>query len=78
MKEQPGQDILIFGSGTMVQTLIQHDLIDEYRLLVYPLVLGSGKRLFQEGNKIKLTLIETKAFRSGAVLLRYKPDRKEV
>ena len=78
MKKQPGLDILIFGSGTLVQTLMQHELIDEYRLLVYPLLLGKGKPLFQEGNKIKLTLIETKAFRSGAVLLRYKLDRKEV
>jgi dihydrofolate reductase len=77
MKKQPGQDILIFGSGTLAQTLMQHELIDEYRLLVYPLLLGNGKRLFQEGNKIKLTQIETKAFRSGVVLLRYQPDRKE-
>src|SRR5262245_9065278 len=46
LKQQPGQDILIYGSGELVHTLIQHDLINEYRLLVYPVGLGSGKRLF--------------------------------
>jgi dihydrofolate reductase len=77
LKQQPGQDILIAGSGTLVHTLMQHDLIDEYRLLVYPVVLGSGKRLFRDGSKATLKLVETKTFSSGVVLLRYQPAGKE-
>lgn len=76
LKQQPGQDILVAGSGTLVQTLMQHDLIDEYRLLVYPVVLGSGKRLFQDGSTATLKLVEAKTFRSGVVALVYEPDRK--
>jgi dihydrofolate reductase len=70
-KQRDGQDILIFGSGTFSHTLMQHNLIDEYRLLTYPLVLGKGKRLFTDGAKATLKLVETKPFSSGAVLLSY-------
>jgi dihydrofolate reductase len=76
LKHEVGQDILIAGSGALVQTLMQHDLIDDYRLLVYPVVLGSGKRLFQDGSKTTLRLVETKTFRSGVVLLHYQPVGK--
>ena len=72
LKQQPGQDILIGGSGKLVYTLLQHDLIDVYRLLVYPVVLGSGKRLFQDVSKMSLKLVETKGFPSGVVLLEYQ------
>jgi dihydrofolate reductase len=72
LKQQPGQDILIGGSGKLVHTLLQHDLIDVYRLLVYPVVLGSGKRLFQDVSKTSLKLAETKGFPSGVVLLEYQ------
>jgi len=74
LKPQPGRDILIFGSGDLVNTLMEHDLIDEYRLLVYPFVLGNGKRVFRDGidNKV-LRLVETRSFSSGAVLLSYQP-----
>ena len=75
LKQQPGQDILVFGSGTLVHTLLQHDLIDEYRLLVYPVVLGSGKRLFADGSGTALKLTETKAFTTGVVLLTYQPAK---
>ena len=68
---------MIHGSGTLVHTLMQHNLIDEHRLLVYPVVLGSGKRLFKDGSSATLKLVETKAFSSGAVLLRYQPARSE-
>jgi len=77
LKRQPGQDILVAGSATLAQTLMRHDLTDEYRLLVYPIVLGSGKRLFKDGSKAGLKLVETKAFSSGVVLLRYRPEGKE-
>jgi dihydrofolate reductase len=76
LKQLPGQDILVHGSRTLVQMLIQHDLIDEYRLLVFPLVLGRGMRLFDEGSAATLNLVEAKAMGSGVVLLRYEPDRK--
>lgn len=76
LKQQPGQDILVAGSATLVRTLIEHDLVDEYHLLVYPVVIGSGKRLFQEGIKATLKLVETKSFSSGVVARIYQPDRK--
>lgn len=76
LKQKPGQDLLIFGSGQLVNTLMQHDLIDEYRLLVYPIILGSGKRLFSDANKATFKVEETKKFGSGVVLLRYQPNRK--
>ncbi len=78
LKQQPGQDILIAGSGELVHTLMQHDLIDEYRLMVYPVVLGSGKRLFRDGSDTTvLRLVETKTFSSGVVVLSYQPAGKE-
>jgi dihydrofolate reductase len=77
LRQQPGQDILVHGSPTLVQTLMQDDLVDEYRLLVFPVVLGSGKQLFKDGSKTSLNLIESRAFSSGVVLLRYQPERKE-
>jgi dihydrofolate reductase len=76
LKEPPGQHILVAGSGKLVQTLMQHDLVDEYRFMVHPVVLGSGKRLFPEGTeKWKFTLVETKAFKTGIVVLHYQPAR---
>lgn len=74
LKQQNGKDITVHGSVTLVQTLMQHDLVDCYRLLVYPLVLGSGKRLFENGSRAKLKLVETKTFSSGVVALVYQPD----
>jgi dihydrofolate reductase len=73
LKAQPGQDILVFGSATLVQTLIHHNLVDDYRLLVYPVVLGSGKRLFQDGCTATLQLIEARAVGAGVALMHYQP-----
>jgi dihydrofolate reductase len=76
LKQQDGKDITVHGSATLVQTLIQHDLVDCYRLLVYPLVLGKGKRLFNEGTTATLKLVEAQSISSGVTALIYEPDRK--
>src|SRR5579859_153593 len=77
LKQQEGKDILVAGSGELIHTLMQHDLIDEYRLMVHPVVLGSGKRLFSEGSdKTVLKLVDTKLFSSGIVVLYYQPAAK--
>ena len=75
LKAQDGKDIAIDGSSVLVHTLAQHDLVDEYSLLVYPVVLGSGKKLFPDGVRLDLRLIESRSFPSGVVLLRYVPER---
>ena len=75
LKLQSGQDILVAGSATLVNTLMEHDLIDEYHLLIYPLVLGSGKPLFKNRAKpVNLKLLETKKFVTGVVLLSYEAE----
>jgi dihydrofolate reductase len=76
LKEQPGKNILVDGSSVLVHTLAQHNLVDEYSLLVYPVVLGGGKRLFPDGLRINLKLIETHPFPSGVVLHRYQPEHQ--
>ncbi len=77
LKQPPGQDILLGGSGVLIQTLMQHNLVDAYRLLVYPVVLGKGKPLFREGSNATLKVVEAKTFSSGVVLLVYEPVKKE-
>ena len=73
MKEQEGGDIAIFGSGTIVQQLTNLGLIDEYRLIVNPLILGNGKPLFRNiQNKLNLKLLNTRVFKNGNVLLCYQ------
>jgi dihydrofolate reductase len=76
MKQQPGRDLLIYGSGGLVGTLMAHDLIDEYRLITYPIVVGKGKRLFPEGiDAPRLQLADTRTFSTGVVSLVYEPVR---
>jgi dihydrofolate reductase len=78
LKQEDGQDILVFGSGQLVHTLHARDLIDEYRLMVFPVILGSGMRLFPEGSeKRALKLVESKTFPSGVVVLTYQPVKDE-
>jgi dihydrofolate reductase len=74
LKQQPGRDILMFGSATLVQSLMDTDLIDEYRLLVHPIIMGRGKRPFKEGMATtKLKLVKTKSFSLGVTLSCYQP-----
>lgn len=74
MKQQPGKDMVILGSGSIVQTFTNLGLIDEYQLLVHPVVLGSGKPLFKDiKDRINLKLVKTKTFSSGNILLVYQP-----
>jgi dihydrofolate reductase len=75
LKQQDGKDIAVHGSGNLVQTLIRHDLVDVYRLLVYPVVIGAGLRLFQEGTKATLKLVEAKSLAGGVTALIYEPNR---
>ncbi len=75
LKQHDSKDITVHGSATLVQTLMQHDLVDRYRLLVYPVVVGKGKRLFHEGTTATLKLLESQRFSSGVVALVYEPQR---
>jgi dihydrofolate reductase len=78
LKQQPGKDISISGSGSLVRSLLKDGLIDELRLMVHPVVVGSGKRLFEEGRKqIALELVDSKTFSTGVVYLTYAPAGKE-
>jgi dihydrofolate reductase len=76
LKEQEGGDILVAGSRALVHTLMENDLVDEYRLMVFPVVLGSGRRLFPETpDKTVLRLVDTKTFESGVQVHAYHPVR---
>ena len=76
LKQQPGKDIIIDGSATLVQSLMGTDLIDEYRLLVVSYVMGRGRRFFPEGTPpTQLRLVETKVISSGTLALVYQPDK---
>jgi dihydrofolate reductase len=71
LKDQPGKNIYVDGSSVLVHSLAETDLIDEYSLLVYPIVLGSGKKMFPDGQNVTLRLIESRPFPSGVVLMHY-------
>ncbi|BDP43898.1 pyrimidine reductase (plasmid) [Deinococcus aetherius] len=73
LKRQEGGNLLVYGSGTLVQTLLRHGLVDELRLMVYPLVLGNGKRLFSGGDRLPLHLTASRDLGSGVLLLTYEP-----
>jgi len=78
MKSQPGKDMIVFGSGSIVSQLTQHALIDEYQLVVSPIFLGSGRSLIADLSKsLRLDLLEAKRFQSGNVMLRYAPYKEE-
>jgi dihydrofolate reductase len=77
VKEQVSGDILVAGSAKLVQSLAGHDLVDEYRLMLFPVVLGSGKRLFADGTpRTALRLVDSRTVGpDGVVVLTYKPVR---
>jgi dihydrofolate reductase len=77
IKQSEGKNILVYGSGEMVRSLMPLSLIDEFRLLVYPLVLGSGKSLFGDHIYARLNFVECKNFPKGVTLLRYDLNLKE-
>jgi dihydrofolate reductase len=77
LKEEPGKDILMYSSVGLMHALMEDDLIDNYRIWVHPLVLGSGRRLFNEGiDKTELTLVDTTTLPNGVVVLDYQPATK--
>jgi len=74
LKQQPGKNMMIFGSGTLVEQLTKLGLIDEYQLMMNPIVLGKGKPLFKNiTDRMNLTLVNARTFKSGIVLLQYRP-----
>lgn len=73
LKDQEGKDILVSGSGALVRFLMENKLVDQFNFLVYPVVLGEGKRLFEKAQKTELKIIESQAFSSGIVKLIYVP-----
>jgi len=78
LKHQPGKNIGITGSATLVRSLLRDGLLDELGLLIHPVVVGSGRRLFEEGGSPKgLTLLDSKTFSTGVVYLTYGPAGKE-
>ena len=77
LKQEPGRDMLIYGSASIIQTLVNHGLIDEYQVLVHPLIVGGGKPLFQNiQHQVKLKLVNTKTHPSGVVVLSYQPRKQ--
>jgi dihydrofolate reductase len=78
LKQEPGQQILMYGSGDLMHTLTQHGLVDEYRIWLNPLVLGTGKRLFPKGtDQTALKLVDTHAFGTGVIVLSYQPAEEQ-
>jgi dihydrofolate reductase len=76
LKQRPGGDIVVHGSAQLVQTLVEHDLVDQFRLMVFPVVLGKGKRLFGEtSDKKSLRLTDSKMVGDGVAILIYEPVR---
>jgi len=74
LKRQPGKDITILGSATLVRSLLADDLLDELRLMVHPVILGGGKRLFEERvDREALKLVDLRIFATGVVYLTYRP-----
>jgi dihydrofolate reductase len=76
LKQQPGGDILVNGSARLVRALMDHDLVDEYRLMVFPVVLGGGRQLFEAGDSVPLQLVQTTPAGECLILI-YEPRRQQ-
>ena len=72
LKAEPGPDLLVLGSGELIQSLRQRALIDEYVVMIHPLILGPGQRLFPEGTPADLHLAETVSTTTGVIIARYR------
>lgn len=78
LKQQPGKNIGVSGSSTLVRSLLQADLLDELILMIHPVVAGSGKRLFTDGSELKrMKLVDSKITSTGVVILTYQPAQRE-
>ena len=74
LKQEEGADLLVIGSTQLVKTLIEHDLVDEYRLMIDPVVLGGGKRLFDDDGALRsLRLVDSQVVSTGAIIATYVP-----
>ena len=75
LKHAPGRDLLQYGAGELTQTMLEHGLVDELRMLVFPFAFGEGPRIFDGMGVNTLKLLDTRTFSSGVVALRYRPQR---
>jgi dihydrofolate reductase len=75
LKQQPGKSLLQYGVGPLTHTMLEHGLVDELRVLVYPFAFGEGPRIFDHMGVQTLKLLDTKTFSSGVVALHYQPQR---
>ncbi|HEY6286157.1 MAG TPA: dihydrofolate reductase family protein [Ktedonobacteraceae bacterium] len=75
LRQEPGKDLVILGSGELIQSLMRHNLVDKYVLLIHPLLLGSGRHLFTDGGSFAaLRLFDTKMTATGVMIATYQPD----
>ena len=76
LKEQPGKDLVVYGGHALTQTLMSHDLIDEYRILLHPVLLGKGRSFFADaGQRVDLELVDSAVISRGVTVLTYRPVR---
>jgi dihydrofolate reductase len=76
LKQQPGQDLLMYGCHDLMHTLLEHDLIDEYRILLHPVLLGRGRSFLKDGaERVKLDLVDATVIPAGVAILTYQPAR---
>jgi dihydrofolate reductase len=79
LKQQPGKDIGVAGSPTLVRSLLQNDLLDELTLMIHPVVVGRGKRLFKDGGDLKrLRLVDSKTTSTGVLIATYRPAERDI